>query len=89
MRSIDIRVRGRVQGVFFRASTKNEAVELGVRGSVRNEADGAVFIEAEAENETLEVFLDWVRVGPKEAEVREVEIEEHPPRGLHGFAIRS
>ena len=49
MRSVDVRVTGHVQGVFFRLSTRNRAVELGVRGSVRNEPDGSVSISAEAD----------------------------------------
>jgi acylphosphatase len=52
-----IRVNGRVQGVFFRASTKEVADQLGVRGFVRNEPDGKVYIEAEADEEALKRFV--------------------------------
>ena len=52
---------GRVQGVFFRATAAELAREAGVRGFVRNEEDGTVYLEAEADGESLERFLEALR----------------------------
>ncbi len=68
-----IQVYGKVQGVFFRASTKAVADQLGVKGSVRNQADGSVLIEAEASPAILELFLEWCAEGPEKAVVEKVE----------------
>jgi acylphosphatase len=68
MKHINIRVTGKVQGVSFRATTKAIADQMGVRGSVRNDKDGSVYIEAEGDDISLEVFLEWchVEVSPGE-----------------------
>lgn len=87
MRHVDVRVAGRVQGVFFRASTREEALRLGIRGTVRNEPDGSVFIRAEGEDEALARFLEWVRRGPPHARVDHVERVDGPVAGLRGFEI--
>ena len=60
--------------MYFRASTKEKADELGVTGFVRNEADGSVFIAAQGEESKLQQLLDWAHEGPKEARVDKVEI---------------
>lgn len=73
---IKIRVSGKVQGVFFRASTKEKADELGVRGMVRNEADGSVFIDAEADETILAEFVNWCKKGPDRAKVTSVDVQE-------------
>ena len=64
-----IRVTGKVQGVFYRASARAEAERLGLKGFVRNESDGSVYAEAEGEAEALELFLAWCRRGPPHARV--------------------
>jgi acylphosphatase len=88
MRRVDVRVTGLVQGVFFRASTREKALELGVRGTVRNEWDGSVFIEAEAAEPVLEQFLEWCRRGPSGARVDDLEIREGEPAGFESFRVR-
>jgi acylphosphatase len=87
VKHLDIRVRGRVQGVFFRATTQDAALELGVRGTVRNEPDGSVFIEAEGSEERLASFLRRVRQGPPNSRVESVDVREGEPRGHVGFEI--
>lgn len=67
-----IQVFGKVQGVFFRASTKAVADQLGVKGTVKNLPDGSVFIEAEASGAILEMFLEWCAEGPEKAKVEQV-----------------
>lgn len=66
-------VRGRVQGVFYRASTQREAKRLGVTGWVKNRPDGSVEIVAEGEDEALREFLGWVQRGPTAARVEKVD----------------
>ncbi|MFM9074987.1 MAG: acylphosphatase, partial [Bacteroidota bacterium] len=72
MQHISIRVFGRVQGVFYRASTFDVARNLNVNGFVRNEQDGSVFIEAEGDPEALEQLKEWCRHGPPGARVDQV-----------------
>ncbi|HMB69626.1 MAG TPA: acylphosphatase [bacterium] len=87
MRRVDVRVTGHVQGVFFRASTRDEALRLGVRGTVRNEPDGSVFIQAEGEDEAVERFLRWVENGPPHARVDRVDVTGGPAGDFRGFEI--
>ncbi|QPJ61025.1 MAG: acylphosphatase [Candidatus Nitronauta litoralis] len=79
-------VRGKVQGVWFRASTEKEANRLGVTGWVRNCPDRTV--EILAEGAELEEFIAWCRQGPPLAEVDAVDIEWTTPRGFDSFEIR-
>lgn len=67
-------VQGKVQGVFFRASTKAVADQLKVRGFVLNQADGSVYIEAEGDSFALEALLDFCNEGPEGAEVTAVQV---------------
>lgn len=84
---LDITVSGQVQGVFYRASTKAVADQLGVKGVVRNEADGSVFIEAEADDMTLDMFLDWCKEGPEHANVISVESHEGDLKNYRNFEV--
>lgn len=85
----DIRITGRVQGVFFRASARAEAERLSVRGFVRNERDGSVYAEAEGDRESLDRFVAWCRRGPAHARVDGVTVEERPgPAGYRDFTVR-
>lgn len=56
---LNINIIGKVQGVWFRASTKEKAYSLGVKGFVKNEKNGSVYIEAEASNEIMNDFVEW------------------------------
>ena len=69
MKHLDVWVTGKVQGVWFRASTKETADRLGLVGTVRNEPDGSVSVEAEGDEETLAALLQWLHEGPPLAEV--------------------
>jgi acylphosphatase len=84
----DIRVTGRVQGVFYRASARLEAVKLGLVGYARNEEDGSVQAEAEGEKESLDRFVAWCRQGPRHALVEAVEVTPGPVKGFPGFTVR-
>ena len=70
---LNIQVFGKVQGVWYRASTRNKALELGICGTVRNLPDGSVFIEAEGSAEQLQSFLEWCQDGPPHARVDRLE----------------
>lgn len=88
IKSVSIQVTGKVQGVFFRASTKTKADELGVKGITRNEPDGSVYIEAEGGNEAIDSFIEWCKVGPQHARVISIEVKEKPLQGYQDFSIQ-
>ena len=70
---IQLVIRGRVQGVYFRASAKREARQLGLTGWVKNRKDGAVELIAEGEEDQIKDFLSWAQHGPSTARVDRVE----------------
>lgn len=84
-----IRIYGRVQGVWYRASAQQQAEKLGLSGWVRNEDDGSVGAEVQGAEGSLEAFIEWCWRGPQQAEVKQVEIEEQPVQvGSQGFLVR-
>jgi acylphosphatase len=80
-------VHGRVQGVFFRDSTRRLAGQHGVAGSVANRWDGAVEAVFEGEEDAVQRLVDYARKGPRGAQVESVEVTEEPPEGLTGFTV--
>jgi acylphosphatase len=82
-----VRVHGRVQGVFFRDSTRERAREAGVQGWVRNLRDGSVEAVFEGEPREVSRLVDFCRAGPRLAAVERVEVFEEEPEGLRGFQI--
>jgi acylphosphatase len=88
MKRLKITVRGRVQGVFFRDSTRNKASELGICGFVCNQPDGAVYIEAEGDDTPLAQFVQWCREGPQLARVAEVDVDDCESVGDTKFIIK-
>lgn len=87
---LDAHVRGRVQGVGFRAWTWDEAQYLGLDGSVANELDGSVHVIAEGSREVLDAFLERLHEGPPSALVERVIVRWEPARGEGpGFRIAS
>lgn len=82
-----LRVRGKVQGVWFRDSTRKKALELGVAGFVKNEPDGSVYIEAEGEEAAVEQLAAWCARGPELARVTSVERSEGVLENMKGFRI--
>jgi acylphosphatase len=79
-------VGGRVQGVFFRASTREQAVRLGLNGYARNLPDGRVEVMACGPPEAVSQLRDWLRSGPPMADVSGVACEPVPFQHLTGFA---
>jgi acylphosphatase len=81
-------IRGRVQGVYFRASTAYEAQNLGLTGWVRNCADGSVEAVAEGDRDKVEELVAWCRRGPRGARVEVVQVEWLPfTREFQDFRI--
>jgi acylphosphatase len=79
---------GRVQGVYFRDSTRRRAAELGVAGWVTNRADGAVETVFEGDESAVGEMVEFCRRGPGRARVTSLEVSEETPEGLSGFEIR-
>jgi acylphosphatase len=81
-------VHGRVQGVFFRDTTRRQAASRGVAGWVRNRPDGTVEAAFEGDPEAVEAMVGFSRRGPRGAQVERVEVVEEEPEGLAGFEVR-
>lgn len=77
-------VSGRVQGVFFRASTRDRARQLGLRGHARNLPSGDVEVVAAGDAHALQVLEDWLRVGPSQARVEGLLREPIDEQALEG-----
>lgn len=87
MKSIAIRIYGRVQGVGFRYHAQQVAQENGIAGMVKNMIDGSVYIEASGADSDIDTFIDWCRKGPRWAYVEQVDISDMNDKGYPGFTI--
>ena len=87
MKTVRLIIKGRVQGVFYRATAKDVADLLGVRGWVKNLPDDNVEIMATAAEDILQKFIGWCKQGPPKAKVDEVVIEELDTEEFKGFKI--
>jgi len=87
MKCIKIEVYGKVQGVWYRASTKNKAEELGVLGTVQNRKDGSVYIEAMGTDQLLKAFIEWCQEGPQFAEVERLAVQQIELQSFNSFEI--
>ena len=83
-----IHVTGRVQGVGFRHNAASEARYLGIKGFVKNLADGNVYIEAEGTIDQLQTFINWCHKGPRFGFAESVKVEESTPVYYSGFNIK-
>lgn len=83
----NIQVFGLVQGVFFRATAKEQADKLEIKGFAENMPDGSVYIEAEGEESDLNQFIKWCHQGPSMAKVEIVEISESINKNFQEFEI--
>ena len=82
-----IEVKGDVQGVVYRYAAYQKAKILGVKGTVENQEDGSVVINASAKPETMQSFVNWCQVGPDAAKVSKVNTEEISNLGTNEFKI--
>ncbi|MCJ7420824.1 acylphosphatase [Sphingomicrobium astaxanthinifaciens] len=83
-----LHITGKVQGVFYRATTKQEAERRGVAGWVRNCEDGSVEAHVEGSRIALDELVDRLSDGPPAARVAAVEAEDVDPQGCEGFSIK-
>lgn len=84
----NITVTGKVQGVWFRANTKDTALALGINGFVKNLDNGAVYIEAEGSEKQLNEFISWCKKGPLLAHVAQLTQESGELKHFSNFEIR-
>jgi len=80
-------VKGRVQGVFFRAETADMACTLGLSGWVRNLHDGSVEAVFEGDKDAVDEAIEWCWKGPTLARVEDVQVNWEEPEREHGFRI--
>ncbi|MCL4109268.1 UNVERIFIED_CONTAM: hypothetical protein GTU68_063036 [Idotea baltica] len=83
-----IRVRGKVQGVWFRATTQRIAKDLGLKGWVMNQLDGSVLIEVFGAVNVIDRFVEQCKVGPRHAVVEEITCEDIPFVSVDSFEIK-
>lgn len=89
MASMSLLITGKVQGVFYRASTQEQAQRLNLRGWVMNLPDGGVEVEAEGTKLSLESLVEWCKQGPPDARVDHVSVRWGPYRDEHRtFVVR-
>jgi acylphosphatase len=81
-------VRGRVQGVFFRDSVRERARAHGASGWICNRSDGAVEAVLEGRSDNVERVIRFCKIGPRQARVDSVDVEDEAPEGLTTFEIR-
>lgn len=84
---INILVIGKVQGVYYRLSTQKKAIEIGITGSVKNQHDGSVYIEAEGSDDQLQKFINWCQIGPEMAHVEHIIVNDNELKGFSSFEI--
>lgn len=87
MKHLNISIRGKVQGVFFRLTTKAVADQVGVRGFVVNLKDGSVYIEAEGDDFALDSLLEFCQEGPEGAIVEGLEVKEGELKSFSNFEV--
>jgi len=86
---VHVVISGRVQGVWFRASTRDKAQQLGLTGWIKNTSEGNVEAVFEGEEKLINEMLDWCRHGPPLSEVKNVEIKKRrPSNDFDDFSIK-
>jgi acylphosphatase len=84
----NIKVSGKVQGVWFRKYTQEAALSYQVSGFVKNSADGSVYVEAEGGKKELDLFVEWLKNGSPLSRVDKVIVDEGPVSGFSNFEIK-
>ncbi|MEK6891720.1 MAG: acylphosphatase [Nanoarchaeota archaeon] len=88
MKCIHLIVSGKVQGVFFRDSTRRKAQELGLNGYARNLSDGNVEVVAEGSEEKINKLINFIKNNPGHSKVKEVKINHKELENFSGFEIK-
>lgn len=86
--AVQLTVRGRVQGVFFRDSTRREATRRAVAGWATNQPDGSVEVVLEGSPGDVRELVAYIEAGPGHAEVSDVQLTPRAAEGLNGFEVR-
>ena len=87
MPTVHVLIKGRVQGVYFRASAKDVADEVGVTGWVKNTEEGDVEIMATGTSEQIKKLVDWCKIGPRRAAVTDVSVTEKEETFFKNFDV--
>lgn len=87
IKHLTIKLYGRVQGVFFRQTTLEEALKLSLKGTVQNMPDGSVEVHAEGDKEDINQLIKWCQQGPEHARVERVETIEVKAQNYQNFTI--
>ena len=87
MPTINLLIKGNVQGVFYRATAKQIANELGVTGWIKNTNEGSVEVTVSGNEQQLEKFVNWCKKGPDKAAVKEVVVTQKDETSFKGFSI--
>jgi len=87
MPTVHLLIKGRVQGVYYRASAKDKAIELSLTGWIKNTAAGDVEAVVTGPDTAIQRFIAWCRQGPPAAEVSDVEVKPIPETAFEEFAI--
>lgn len=82
-------IRGKVQGVYYRASAQSAAIAHGLAGWVRNRSDGSVEAVVKGPMGAVQAFIEWAYQGPPSARVEDVEIEDSSEPVCQGFEFKS
>jgi acylphosphatase len=86
--ALKVRLFGRVQGVFFRQWTIDQARALGVAGWVHNRSDGSLEAHLEGEEPAVTQLVERMRTGPSQARVDDVMVQHAAPEDIEGFAVK-
>ncbi len=85
---LNLIISGKVQHIGFRFMAMQAAYKYGVFGFARNKSNGTIYIEVEGEDENMNNFLDWCKVGPVGASIKEIEMEEGEMKDFTAFDVK-
>jgi acylphosphatase len=85
--TVHLLIKGKVQGVFYRASAKDVATQLNLNGWIRNTKEGDVEAVVTGDEDLVKEFIEWCKKGPRKAEVDKVEVTENSDEQFFGFTI--
>jgi acylphosphatase len=88
MPTVQLLIKGRVQGVYFRATAKQVADALNVTGWIRNTPDGDVEAMGSGSEDTLRQFIQWCKTGPEGSSVQSIDVMEKAEMRFNGFSIQ-
>jgi len=88
MKSLQMTISGRVQGVFFRANVRKKALELGLKGYARNLPNGNVEIAVQGDGEKISELIHFIKSNPGAAKIEEIKTAEREPENFKGFEIK-